>query len=180
MKKIIVLLSFFAIAYTANAQVFNTSSTLKRGQFSVGFEPGIYTDGGSDFNLFLTGGAGLTRGVDLGLKLGVLGDENYIGADVEFVLGKRFSLAAGAHSWGDFGLDATGLYTFDITKGVDLFLGLDMDIVFPDEDDTYLMAWIPLGLEIGLKSNMAFIFETAINISDRGAHWIGGGLNFYF
>jgi hypothetical protein len=179
MKRFIILAFVCALAGTVNAQVFNTSSTLKRGSFSAGFEPGVYAGGGSDFNLFLHGGIGITSGVDLGLKLGVLGGANYFGGDVEFALGKKFSVSAGAHSWGNFGLDGTALYTFDIAKGVDLFLGFDMDIDFP-ENDVQLGAWIPIGLEIGIKKNMAFIFESSICVTDYGAHWIGGGLNFYF
>ncbi len=177
MKRVFTFLLFFVFLGGINAQVFNSSSTLKRGKFSAGFEPGIYVNGDTDFNLFLHGGAGITSGVDLGLKLGVLGHTNYVGADVEFQFGKQFSLSTGAHSYGDFGLDITALYTFDLSK-INIYTGLDLDIVF--DDDVEFPLWLPIGVEVGLKSNMAFIFETSINLTDYGAHWIGGGLNFYF
>jgi hypothetical protein len=176
------ILSFFlsiVIMVSLSAQVFNTSSTLKRGQFSAGFEPGIYINGGNDFNLFLHGGAGITNSADFGLKLGVLGDNVYIGGDVEFRLGKIFSLSAGAHSWGDFGLDATGLFTFKIGNSINIYTGLDLDIEFIN-DDIYFPLMLPIGLEIPLKSNILFVFESEIRLSDTGYNFIGGGLNFVF
>jgi hypothetical protein len=176
MKKLLIICLGF-ITLTSNAQVFNTSSTLKRGQFSAGFEPGLYISGGSDFTLFLHGGAGITSGTDLGIKVGLLDGATYIGGDVEFALGKRFSISAGAHSWGEFGLDGTALFTFPLKKGVHLFTGLDADIEIAD--DVNVPLWIPLGIEIGMGNNMGFIFESEINLID-GNHFLGGGLNFYF
>jgi hypothetical protein len=176
------ILSFIiAVVISAglNAQVFNTSSTLKRSQFSAGFEPGIYINGGNDFNLFLHAGAGLTQSIDFALKLGLMGNNVYIGGDVEFALGKHFSVSAGAHSWGDLGLDATGLFTFPIAKSARFYTGLDADIVLA-EGDTQLPLLLPIGLEIPLKKYLLFIFETEIRLTNDGHHFIGGGLNFLF
>jgi hypothetical protein len=177
MKKLLII-PLVLCALSLNAQIFNTSSTLKRGQFSAGFEPGIYANGSSDFTLFLHGGVGITSGTDLGLKIGLLNGATYVGGDVEFALGKRFSLSFGGHSWGDFALDGTALFTFPIKSGVKLYTGLDTDIIFANE--TYIPVWLPIGLEIGIKNNMAFLFEAEINLTDVGSHFLGGGLNFYF
>lgn len=179
MKKLTVLfIALVASATLVHAQVFNTSSTLKRGQFSVGVEPGLYINGASDFYLFLHGGVGITHNADFGLKLGVLGNTTYIGGDVEFNLAKIFSLSVGAHSWGDFGLDGTALLTFPLTSGVKIYTGLDSDIVFAN--DVQVPLWIPIGLQIGMNKNMAFLFESEINITDVGSHFLGGGLSFFF
>jgi hypothetical protein len=178
-KSILLLLAAMAITEVLNAQVFNTSSTLKKGQFSAGFEPGIYINGDNDFNLFLYGGAGLTNSIDFGIKLGVLGNNIYFGGDVEFGLGKIFSFSAGAHSWGNFGLDAMGLATFHIGNSIGIYTGLDLDIEFI-EGDTYLPLMLPIGLEIPLKKNILFIFESEIGLSDTGYNFLGGGLNFIF
>jgi hypothetical protein len=177
MKKLLIV-SFSIIALSVNAQVFNTSSTLKRGQFSAGFEPGLNISGGSDFILFLHGGAGITKGTDLGIKVGLLNGATYIGGDLEFAMGKRFSLSVGAHSQDELGLDGTALFTFPIRKGVRLYTGLDMDINFYDE--VQIPVWAPIGLEIGMRNNMTFMFEAEINLTDDAAHFLGGGLNFYF
>lgn len=178
MRKLFIL-SLLLIAISLNAQVFNTSSTLKKGQFSAGFEPGLYF-GGNDFTLFLHGGIGLTSGADLGLKIGLLNGATYIGGDVEFQLGKIFSLSVGAHGQGNFGLDGTALFTFPIKSDVKLYTGLDMDILFYDNNDSQIPLWLPLGLEIAMKKNMSFLFETEISLTDYGSHFLGGGLNFYF
>lgn len=177
MKKLLIFTISF-IAISLNAQVFNTSSTLKRGQFSAGFEPGLYF-GGTDFTLFLYGGAGIASNTDLGLKIGLLNGATYVGGDVEFGLGKRFSLSVGAHGQDNFGLDGTALFTFPLKSGVRLYTGLDMDILFYDNNDVHIPLWIPLGLEIAMGNNMAFLFEAEINITE-GPHFLGGGLNFYF
>jgi hypothetical protein len=179
MKKAFYLLILLVISTGSFAQVFNTSSTLKAGQFAVGIEPGVYINGGTDFNLFLHGGAGITSGVDLALKLGILGNAVYLGGDVEFMLSKRFSLAAGAHSYGTFGLDFTGLLTFPLGRSADLYTGLDADLNFPD-GDVQVPLWIPLGLEIPMRNNLLFFFETEINLTSAGSHFIGGGVNFLF
>ncbi|MBN2486623.1 MAG: hypothetical protein JXB34_11675 [Bacteroidales bacterium] len=177
MKKLFILALVF-FTFSASGQVFNTSSTLKRGRFSVGFEPGFNINGGSDFTLFLHGGAGLTKGADLGIKVGLLRDETYIGGDVEFALGKRFSLSVGAHSYYELGLDGTALFTFPLKNGVSIYTGLDMDIDFYDE--VQLPIWAPIGLEVNMGKNMRFLFEAEINLTDVGYHFLGGGLNFYF
>ncbi len=177
-KNIFVIVCIFSLASFSHAQVFNTAGTLKPGKFSAGFEPGVYVNGGTSPNLFLYAGAGIVNGLDFGLKLGLFEHDIYFGGDIEFALGKLFSLSAGAHSWGDFALDATGLITFQLGKAVDLYTGLDMDVIFAN--DALIPLWIPIGIEVPLKSYMLFLFESEINVTDVGSHYIGGGLNFLF
>jgi hypothetical protein len=173
------LLCVFAFPAIMSAQVFNTSSTLKRGQFSAGFEPGIYINGGNDFNLFLHAGAGITHSIDFAVKLGVMGEDVYLGGDVEFALNKYFSLSAGAHSKGDLGLDATGLFTFPLSNSAKIYSGLDVDVVLA-EGDTQIPLYLPIGFEIPIKKYILFVFETEIRLTSQGEHFIGGGLNFLF
>ena len=177
-KKIIFFACLYSFFSTVNAQIFNTSGTLKPGKFSAGFEPGVYVNGGTSPNLFLYAGAGIVNGLDFGLKLGLFENDVYFGGDIEFALGKMFSISAGSHSWGDFALDATGLITFQLGKAVDLYTGLDMDVIFAN--DALIPLWIPIGIEVPLKSYMLFLFESEINVTDVGSHYIGGGLNFLF
>lgn len=177
MRKLL-FFSLLLIAITANAQIFNTSSTLNPKTFSLGVEPGFYINGSSEFGLFLHGGIGITKSADFALKIGILGDENYIGGDVEFAMGKRFSLAVGAHTFYDFGLDGTALFTFPLTKGASIFTGLDTDIIFAD--DLIVPLWLPVGLQIGVKKGTYFIFESEINLTDNSYNYLGGGLSFIF
>ena len=173
---------FFAfvslITIQATAQVFNTAKTLKKSTFSVGVEPMIIASGADDFLLFGHAGYGLTSGIDLGFKFGVLGSTSYVGGDVEFGINKNFSFSAGAHTYGDFGLDATFLGTYELAKNVNLFGGLDADVNFGG--NVYFPVWIPLGCEIELNKSMAFVFEASIGVYDSAPHMFGGGVNFYF
>lgn len=177
-KTYLVILLTFVLSAGLSAQVFNTSSILKRGQFTAGFEPGIYVSG-NDFSLFLHGGAGITSSIDFGLKIGLFQGAAYIGGDVEFGIARFFSISAGAHAHGNFGLDGTGLLTFPIGGVAKIYTGLDADIEFP-AGDLYVPLYIPLGIEIPLKSYMLFVFESEICLTNNASHYIGGGLNFVF
>lgn len=178
MKKVFVILALLAIAGSAFSQVFNTGQTLKPGKFSLGVEPGVMVNGNSEFIMFLHGGVGIKKGIDLSVKAGVLGPEDYFGADVEFALSRRISFAVGAHQFGDFGLDGTLNLTFPIRNDTRIFTGLDSDLNF-NQDKTRMLIWLPLGVEIGIRKNLNFIFEAEIGLNDPTYHFIGGGLNFY-
>ncbi len=179
MKKLFFIPLLVILTQFSFGQVFNTGQTLKAKTFSVGFEPAVLINGSNEFMLFLHGGYGLRSGIDFGLNVGVLGPETYIGADVEFAIAKRISLAVGAHDFGVFGLDGTLNFTIPIKSGVRLFSGLDLDVNFP-EPETQFLLWLPVGLDIGIKKNMSFILEAEIGLTDPAYHLIGGGLNFYF
>lgn len=179
MRKLIVAFLLVASSLISFSQVFNTGQTLKKGNFSAGFEPVVIMNGGTDFILFVHGGYGLTKGVDFGVSIGVLGPDNYIGADVEFALARWTSVAVGAHHFGSFGLDGTFNFTFPIRKDVRVFTGADLDVNF-NTDKTRFLLWLPVGVEVGLRKNMSFIFEASIGLTDPAYHLIGGGLNFYF
>lgn len=169
------------------AQVFNTGQTLRKGVFSLGVEPTLHINGGADgFILFTHAGYGIKSGMDLGIKAG-LGAPNYFGADMEFALGRRSSLAVGAHNFNSFGLDGTFNFVIPINNDTRFFTGLDVDINFietkdnngDDKTEIDMPFWIPIGLEVGLSSDMNLIFESEIGLNG-GYHVIGGGLNFYF
>lgn len=177
MKKLFFSLLLFAVSFSVYSQVFNTGQTLKPKAFSVGIEPAVILSGDADFILFLHGGVGVVKGVDLGLSLGVLGPANYFGANVEFALGKQMSFAAGAHDYGVFGLDGTFNITFPIRQDIRIFTGGDLDLNFGDK--TQFLLWLPVGLEIGIRKNVSFIFEAEVGLTDPAYHLIGGGLNFY-
>ncbi|PLX20540.1 MAG: hypothetical protein C0599_08745 [Salinivirgaceae bacterium] len=191
-KNLILIAAFLLISSFSFGQLFSTGQTLKPKKWSVGVEPSVLVNGDAEFMLFGHAGYGLKKGIDLGLKVGFLGDyDEYIGGDVEFAIGRYFSVMGGAHHFGNFGLDANILGTYPIKSDVRISSGFDVDIVFIDradnpnttEDesgmDTEFIGWVPISLEIGLKKNLAFIFETMINVTDAGYHFIGGGVNIY-
>ena len=179
MKKLLSFLGLLLIVSSSFSQVFNTGQTLKPKTFSLGIEPGVMINGNSDFILFLHGGYGIKQGIDFSLKGGFLGTTNYFGADVEFALPHRMSFVVGAHQFGDFGLDGALNLTFPIKSDIRFSSGLDLDVNF-NNDKTRFLLWLPLGLEIGIRKNMSFIFEAEIGLTDPAYNFIGGGLNFYF
>jgi hypothetical protein len=178
MKRILVILLFVGVAAGATGQVFNTASTLGRNDFSLGLEPTVHVDGpGDGFMMFFHAGYGIKSGIDVALKLGA-GNTTYFGADLEWGLGKIFSITTGAHNFGDFGLDASLNLTFPLRGDVDIFTGLDMDIVFAD--DVLVPLFLPIGVEIGMGRNISFILEAEVGLTDPSYHVIGGGVAFYF
>lgn len=178
MKKLLLLFVASIVFVGVNAQVFNTGQTLKQGTLSLGVNPVFMDNGPSDgLNVYFHGGYGLKKGIDFGIKLGV-GNTRYIGADLEWALGKNFSLTTGGHLFNDFGLDAALLGTFPVRKDTDIYFGVDTDIVFGD--DVTIPIWVPVGIELGLSSRMALILEGEIAVVDDAYHIFGGGLNFYF
>ncbi|MBN2164713.1 MAG: hypothetical protein JW717_00385 [Marinilabiliaceae bacterium] len=181
MKRILFFIVVILFVNNVFGQVFGTASTLGKKQFALGFEPLFLQHNNDDFMFFMHGGYGLASGVDLGLKLGFLGDQNYIGADLEFAVKKRFSLAVGFHDFYDLGMDGTALYTFPITSGASLSTGLDMDVVMTDPE-TIVPIWVPVCLEIAIKRGMVFILEGGIDtkLIDESYSYFGGGLQFFF
>jgi len=178
MKKVFTLIIGLAFVLGASAQVFNTAKTLKQGTFALGIEPTILAKGGTDFALFGHVGYGIAKGIDIAAKASVLSGSNYYGADIEFAFMKNMSLSAGAHIWGDFGLDATFLGTYEIAKNVDLYGGLDFDLNLGG--NIYANFWIPVGVEVQISKEMNFIFESSIGINSSATHMFGGGINVYF
>ena len=176
--------SFFVMIlfiFNLNAQVFGTATTLKSGNFSIGVNPLIYDLGENEEALFGHVGLGLSRGMDLGFKLGLGLDETYFGLDLEWVLRHRspyMSISGGAHSWGDVGIDGTFNLTIPLSRQVSLYTGLDMDVVFADPD-TAIPIWIPVGIDVTLRRKMALLIEVEIKANDDAFNIFGAGLNFY-
>lgn len=177
-RRILFVGAFLFLATATHAQVFNTGQTLKKGTFSLGVEPVLHVDGGADgLVLFAHGGYGLKSGIDLAFKAG-FANPNYIGGDIEFAISPNISVAAGAHQFQHFGLDGTINFNIPIRNDIDLYTGLDGDLLFPDGGDTRLALWVPVGLEVGLRPAMSFLLEAEIELS-QAYHVFGGGLCFY-
>ncbi len=180
MKKIAFIGLFILASSALNAQVFSTGQTLKPGRFSVGINPVFQ---GNNLGVYLHGGYGIATGLDLATKVGLGLGGNYFGADLEWALhgGKPYvSLTAGGHMQGsDVGIDGTLNLTVPVSKSVELFSGLDMDMNFGNNNTT-LPVWVPIGMEVGIRQSIAIILEGDIAITDDAASIFGGGLAFYF
>jgi hypothetical protein len=179
MKRFFFTLAILALPVLSWSQVFNTATTLKPGKISLGLNPVVYNE---DFGLFLHGGIGIVPGVDLALHYGFLDYDDYFGADIEWRLlsGKpSLSLITGAHKHYDAGLDLGLNLSFPIASKFQLYTGIDTDINF-GHGDSYSHVWLPIGVEIPLKTKMSFMFEAEIPLNNYAFSIFGGGISFYF
>ncbi|MEW6516129.1 MAG: hypothetical protein AB1439_04405 [candidate division FCPU426 bacterium] len=188
-KGLILLVMVFLLggASAARADVFGTAGILRPGGFALGIEPSL-TFNPSDFTLYLHGGVGLTRGIDLDLKLG-LGSEIYFGGDVEFSLipdtsrTPGLSFTAGAHGANNFGLDAILLLSNRFST-FSLYGALDADIEFVDNgtggSEVLLPLYFDLGVAIPVSRAFEVLLEGNIAITNVAASGLSGGVMFYF
>jgi hypothetical protein len=157
MNKYSLLLTIFALSY---GQIFNTGKILRKGDMSIGSNGAIYTSP-SDFQLNLFGGYGLSNGMDLSARLGFFSDDTYFGMDIEKSLMNSsksdFSVSAGFHTQGDFGLDASAVYSLELNKRSNIFTGIDTDIEL--DGFSVFNPWLVVGVDFVLKKNTRFMFE---------------------
>jgi hypothetical protein len=183
MKRSIFVLSLALCGMTsAHAQVFNTGQTLSRGSFSVGFNPVILVDGGTDIGIYLQGGLGLTRGIDLSINGLVAENRSFVGGDIEWGLVSgmpSLSLTTGAAAEsGHLTLKTNANLTFPLPS-VDLYMGPKLDIRIYD-NDVALPFWLFFGAEVRVKSTMAIPFEVDIGLTSDATPLIGSGIIIYF
>lgn len=177
-KKTLTLLLICTLSLGAFAQSFYKSQKLKPKQFHLALEPAVILNGEAHFMLFMHGGVGLTRGVDFNLSFGTFSHNNYLGANVGFGIGQYLSASFGAHHFDVFGLDGSLLANYPLRSDIRLFIGGDMHMNLYDQK-AHLLVWLPVGIEIGLKKNISFVFETSIGLSKPAYSLIGAGINFY-
>lgn len=181
MRKFYLFCMFVMLVQLSGAQVFNSASTLKPGNFAIGLEP-VFYDRANNLGLFFHGGAGIKNGIDMSVKLGLLEGVNYFGGDFEWSLlsgNPSVSLVTGAHVWYDFGLDLGLNISFPLRNDVQIYTGFDSDIDF-SEPETVFRLWLPIGLELKLNPNVAIIMEGEIPLTDYAFGIFGGGIAFYF
>lgn len=184
MKKFLTLLFVITAVSFSNSQVFNTARTLKQGRASIGVNPAMYAySGENEIAVFFRGGYGINNHVDIALNLGInYFDETYLGADVEWLIfgnsSAAFSLTGGIHTANDVGLDGTANLTFKLANAVNLFTGLDMDIVLADE--SALPMWFFIGIDAALQRNFTLLFETGIGINENPPTIISLGFAYSF
>lgn len=182
MRKIILIICLLLGYETATAQVHNSAGTLRPGRFSLGVAPIFFVDGGSDVGLFLHGGIGITRSMDLSLKFRLNNHDTYFGGDLEFALLKGMpsvSLAAGMHAYNDLGIDMTFNLSFPIRKIASLYGCLDMDVEF-NKHDTYFPLWGVIGFEVMARRHLGILMEIDIGITRWAYNMFGIGLCVYF
>lgn len=178
MKKLTIILFLSVFSAGICAQRFNTASTLKHRSISLGINPVLWNQ---EPGVFVHGGYGLTSGLDLGVRYGVLEGSDYFGADLEYLLlsgQPNVSVYGGGHTWWDMGIDIGGSVSIPLGQVAELFSGLDLDINFGN--DTRLLGWIPIGVEVYLQRKLSFLLEADVPFTEDAFNIFGGGVMFYF
>ncbi len=182
MRKLLIMTVIVSVMGAASGQVCNTASTLHPGKFSIGVAPVIYVDYHKDVGLFLNGGIGITRNMDLSVKL-ILNDyATYFGGDIEFVVlngSPTISLAAGMHAYDKLGIDATFNLSFQIQRIASLYCGLDADVEFQDHGTAFPF-WGFIGLQLMVRRHLGVFMEIDIGISNPAPSMLDLGLNVFF
>ncbi len=176
---------FFAVLFSLLlsgslfSQCFNTGEILKPNHFSTGISPLIMNN---TVGVYLHGGYGISKQIDLALKYGIFEHYNYIGADMEWSLRRNnrmnLSLVTGAHSASYLGLDLGMLVSFPVKRNAIFFTGLDSDFNFNLNNDRFF--WLPIGIEVNWRKEVSILLEADLPMVDFAPGMLGGGLALYF
>ncbi len=178
MKKVFFLVLFVMVSLLTNAQVFNTTDILEKGKISVGFEPAIFIqDGSDDFRSFFHGGYGLGNKIDLAVKISPLSNDRYYGADLEYGYNETLSFSIGAHHYSKFILDATVNYSIPLIADIKLTTGFDADYF---TNNSRVAVWLPVGFSLDIKENLSAIMEFEFELTDEAYNFVGIGMAYEF
>lgn len=186
------LLSLLVIiigVFSAKAQdgVFSDAQTLHQGQFALGVQPIIYTELDNELMLMIRGTYGLNPGLTIHGKLGVLRDETYVGAHLEYQLAGEpsdpvsFSLLGGVYAFGDLGLKLGGVVSKQVGQ-FSLYSGLLVEPLFTDPEAVTPLL-LPIGVDIPIAGEAAnFVLEADLAVNDDADFYqaLHFGVNLYF
>ncbi|KAA3609817.1 MAG: hypothetical protein D8M58_08775 [Calditrichaeota bacterium] len=188
---ILLLLSF------SNAQIFNSARILKQKRLSLSINPvlinGLVED---DAGIFVHSEYGIGSGMQAAGQLGLGFNQTYWGVLLEKSFVNSFpiiSFSGGIHNFENVGLDFTLNFSVPVNNLVDLYGGLDSDLVFADkktfnfrtetwkkESDTQFLTWFFMGAEVVIRNKVHLLFEAEIGIADEAYNLFGTGIKFYF
>lgn len=185
MKRLLFLL-FFSLSVTVSGQVVNYAKTLPERSWSVGLTPAYHFDnnvitfesGGP--SIAINGGYGLLYSLDVNARyIYFFNGVDYIGVDVQYLIHEArmsyFSVIGGLHKWDDFGLDATGLFTYMLRYEINLSVGLDFDLSFAAEANPRF--WVPLNIGLNIDEMFFLFAEYDLPVSERAWGIVAIGAN---
>gem|GEM_PF-2769262 len=184
MKRIIFLVAFLSVAATstASAQVLNSARSLPARTFALSGAPVVFYDNGvNSLGLFVMGRYGTGNGLDVEFRSGFFEDATYVGGLIE--LGLRptapfVSLMAGLHVMDDLGFDGGLNITYPLSETLDLYGGIDFDLIFDDDPD--LPTWVNLGLDLMFIEQIHFLAEFNLGANAISPNIWGASFVFHF
>ena len=197
----VIVLSFVllvpSVALAQDFGVMESAETIDRGNFKLRVNPLLFFNNGVDDEekgVAVTAGYGFTRSFDVEGGVAFYDGLRVFGGNAEFWLMKNrpfdFSVIPGLHvTRGDRAYDATGVdLTFlaskHATPRLDVYGALDFafENVTDDRvrDANYKTVHLVPGLEYKLHEDIDLLAEVGIGLNDSAAHYISGGVAFYF
>lgn len=164
---------------------FSDAQTMAQGGATLGIQP-IYFTESEDGMLMFRGSYGLSDGLTLHGKLGLLEDNTYAGGHLEIPIASEpaseisFAVLAGVHVWDEPGLKFSGIISKRWDQ-VSIYSGLSYEPLFLDPE-TFNPLIVPIGLDVHLNNSPAnLVLEADIGANDDGEFYqaITGGVYFY-
>lgn len=181
MKKLLLSLTFGLFLMLGSTQVqaqdgyFSNARTLEKGTFTVGIQPVILTEQ-DDFMMMFRGSYGLAHRITGHLKVGALGDETYVGSHLEANLlsepesNLSLALLAGVYSYGETGLKL-GMNVSHNFDPISLYTGISYEPLFLDNDETFDILLLPLGLDYHVEdAPIDLMLEANVPLNDEGEY----------
>lgn len=173
---------------TSQAQdgFFSDAQTLQSGQFKLGIQPIIFTEG-DNFMLMFRGAYGLDSDLSIAGKIGLFDDrDTYIGGHLKYQLAGEptdplsFSIIGGVYSFNDIGLKFSGILSKNL-DALSLYSGLSYEPLFVD-NNTLNAFMLPVGVDVPFSNQSTITLEGDIAVNDDGNPYqaITFGMNFYF
>ncbi len=176
------LLIGLALPLEGYGQVVKKASTIARGDFALSASPAVYMDGGTnDIGLFLYGLYGLGNNTNVRVRAGFFEADNYIGGNLEWTMRRRspaFTFSLGGHYVNDPAVDVTFNLSVELNDMLDLYGGLDTDLILDDDPD--LPIWTFIGLSYSVRDHVDVMIEFNAGIVEIAPHILSSGFVFYF
>ena len=166
--------------------IFAPAAVLKKGAFVIGAEPVLYFDGPKKFGVLGHIRYGLMPRFELNGTFGINRGELLFrgGVDYQAIYDQKGSIGVLIRAGGFMntdgigsGIDA-GVMVGNQFKLVNIYGGLDMKFIVDPVD--YTVANLVGGIHIPFEKKVAFTGEVGLNINDKHASYLSGGVLFYF
>ncbi len=184
MKHIIPLVAILSVVATstASAQVLSSARSLPARTFVLSGAPVVFNDDGSNvIGLFVMGRYGSGNGLDFEFRSGFFEEATYVGGNIR--LGLRpaapfVSLMAGMHVMDDLGFDGGLNIAYPLSEMLDLYGGIDFDLIFDDDPD--LPTWVNLGFDLMFIEQIHFMAEFNLGANAISPNIWGASFVFHF
>jgi hypothetical protein len=181
-RTFLLLVLVSGVSSATSAQVFNSARSLPARTFVLTGAPVVFNNEGmNELALFAMGRYGVGNGLDFEFRAGFFEESTYVGGSIE--LGLRaaapfVSLMTGLHVQDALGFDGGLNIAYPISETLDVYGGLDFDLVFDEDPD--LPTWLNLGVDVMFIEQIHFLAEFNLGLNEISPNIWGAGFVFHF